>query len=260
MICKQRFFGITSFMTLLFFLAKPGSAAMTIEKIEYHGWKKVYRITNGTVELLVLADVGPRILHYGFAGKRNEFHEFAEEAGKTGGKEFRSYGGHRLLVSPEVERTYYPDNVEVEVRIAGHTLLLTAPDNLIAHSVLWTTFSLKGMYKEALASTKAYLDGSYGDRNVEEALDRGNAESGYPGAMRRAAEALTTHFHKAYVNPADIAILYVEAGERAQALTWLEKGIEVHDPSMPYLGMPNYDSLRSNPRFQELLRRMNLPP
>ncbi len=98
-----------------------------MERITYHGWNKVYRMTNGTVEVLVLADAGPRILHYGFAGKRNEFHEFEEDAGQTGGDRFRSYGGHRLWASPEVERTYYPDNFEVEAHTSGNTLVLTAP-------------------------------------------------------------------------------------------------------------------------------------
>jgi hypothetical protein len=115
------------FNALFIFIAHAGSAAVRIEKIEYHGWKKVYRMGNGTVELLVVADVGPRILHFGFNGKGNEFHEFAPEAGRTGDKDFHSYGGHRLLASPEIERTYYPDNVEVEARINGDTLLLTAP-------------------------------------------------------------------------------------------------------------------------------------
>jgi hypothetical protein len=119
-------FQITSFLALLL-SAMTGPAAVQMKRIEYHGWNKVYRMTNGTVELLVVADVGPRILHYGFVGQRNEFHEFTPEAGKTGGKGFRSYGGHRLLVSPEVERTYYPDNYEVEARMEGNTLLLTAP-------------------------------------------------------------------------------------------------------------------------------------
>jgi hypothetical protein len=42
-------------------------------------------------------------------------------------------------------------------------------------------------------------------------------------------------------------------------LDWLEKAYEDYDPSMLYLGLPYYDPLRSYPRFQELLRKMNLP-
>ncbi len=124
---KRNFIKISWLSLLLFSLSHMGAAAIRINKNEYHGWKKVYRMTNGTVELLVVADVGPRILHYGFISKGNEFHEFTTEAGRTGGREFHSYGGHRLLASPEVERTYYPDNVEVEARIDGNSLLLTAP-------------------------------------------------------------------------------------------------------------------------------------
>jgi hypothetical protein len=52
----------------------------------------------------------------------------------------------------------------------------------------------------------------------------------------------------------------VHAGARQQALEWLEKGIEARDPNMPYIGLPDYfDSLHSEPRYQNLLRRMNLP-
>jgi len=39
----------------------------------------------------------------------------------------------------------------------------------------------------------------------------------------------------------------------------LEKAIEVHDPSVPYLGLRLFDPLRADPRFQELLRRIGLP-
>jgi TolB-like protein/tRNA A-37 threonylcarbamoyl transferase component Bud32 len=138
--------------------------------------------------------------------------------------------------------------------------LRKVPDEIIAHSILCFIFSHRGMYNEALASERAYLNIIYGDRDVEKALERGYAEAGYRGAMRLAAEALAAHGRKALVLPFDIACLYVEAGERAQALTWLEKGFEARDPNMAYLVIPVFDSLRSEPRFQELLRRMNLPP
>ena len=86
-----------------------------IGTIEYRGWGKVARLTNGTVELLVLTHVGPRVLFYGFAGGENQLHEFEEQVGLTDNSQYHSYAGHRLWVSPEVERTYYPDNSSVQV-------------------------------------------------------------------------------------------------------------------------------------------------
>jgi hypothetical protein len=72
-------------------------------------------LSNGTVELIVLADVGPRIVHYGFCGHQNVFHELAGDRGLGAGDDFRLYGGHRLWVWPEVARTYFPDNLPVTV-------------------------------------------------------------------------------------------------------------------------------------------------
>jgi len=115
----------------------------------------------------------------------------------------------------------------------------------------------KAKYEESLAEMKAYYAG---DREMEEALTQGYAQSGYSGAMRRAADILAARAHKTYVGPGDVATLYAMAGEKAQALTWLEKGLEVHDPSAPQYSLdPVYETLRSDPRFQALLRRMNLP-
>ena len=97
-----------------------------VEKKEYHGWKNAYAISNGAVDLIVSADVGPRVLHLGFSGGENQFHEFSNQAGLTGGNEFRLYGGHRLWAWPEIARTYYPDNRAVEVRKTAEGVELSA--------------------------------------------------------------------------------------------------------------------------------------
>jgi hypothetical protein len=97
-----------------------------LERFSYRGWNNAYRLSNGVVELTVTADVGPRILFYGFRNGPNLLHEVADHAGKTGGSEFRLYGGHRLWVSPEVERTYYPDNAPVDVSQHGNATRFTA--------------------------------------------------------------------------------------------------------------------------------------
>ena len=55
------------------------------------------------------------ILFYGFRKRENLLHEVEEEAGKTGSPEFCLYGGHRLWVSPEMEKTDYPDNTPIAI-------------------------------------------------------------------------------------------------------------------------------------------------
>jgi hypothetical protein len=97
-----------------------------LERFSYRGWNNAYRMSNGVVELVVTADVGPRILFYGFRNGENLLHEVKEDAGKTGGSEFRLYGGHRLWISPEVERTYYPDNSAVAVSQHGNAVHFVA--------------------------------------------------------------------------------------------------------------------------------------
>ncbi len=98
-----------------------------VEKKEYRGWSNAYFLSNDSVELVVLADVGPRVVSYSLLGGKNQFHEFPDQAGLQGGNEFRLYGGHRLWAWPEVERTYFPDNVAVQVATNPTGAIFTAP-------------------------------------------------------------------------------------------------------------------------------------
>jgi hypothetical protein len=99
---------------------------VNIEKIEYKGWPNCYRLSNEMVDLVVTTDVGPRIIRFGFVGEVNEFKEYPEDAGKTGGEEFHLYGGHRLWHAPEhAARTYFPDNYMISVRAYAKFLRVT---------------------------------------------------------------------------------------------------------------------------------------
>jgi TolB-like protein/Flp pilus assembly protein TadD/tRNA A-37 threonylcarbamoyl transferase component Bud32 len=63
----------------------------------------------------------------------------------------------------------------------------------------------------------------------------------------------------AYIPPTYLARIYVGLGERDEAFAWLEKGYAARDSHMEFLGVePAFDPLRSDPRFADLLRRMNL--
>jgi hypothetical protein len=99
---------------------------VTIKKLEYKGWKNCLEISNGIVSLIATTDVGPRIISFGFADKENEFVEFPEFIGKTGGEEYMIFGGHRLWHSPEHPiRTYSPDNSKVAWKKKKYGVVLT---------------------------------------------------------------------------------------------------------------------------------------
>ncbi len=134
-----------------------------------------------------------------------------------------------------------------------------APNHPGASYGLSHVYHQKGMYDESLAAVQSgfYL---MGQMQVEEALASGYAEGGYRGARRHLGDMLATRRNETYVLPTDIAMAYSLAGEISQAVDWLELGFEEHDPYMAYLsGDPVFDPLREDPRFQDLLRRMNLP-
>ncbi len=139
------------------------------------------------------------------------------------------------------------------------TALAMQSDNGVALSSLMLGASGSGRHAEAVEAAKAYLNLLYADPADDEALDRGWAEGGFREAMGRAATILTARFSTSYALPSDIAIFHVLAQEYDEALEWLERAFEVHDPNLPYLGMPVFDPVRSDPRFENLLRRMNLP-
>jgi hypothetical protein len=100
--------------------------SLRIEKIEWRGWPSCWRLANDAVELIVTQDVGPRILHYGFAGGRNFFKEFTEQLGRSGESQWCIRGGHRLWKGPEDRyATYALDNAAVHVDVRDGMLSAT---------------------------------------------------------------------------------------------------------------------------------------
>ena len=99
-----------------------------MQKVAYAGWPNCIQVSNGQIELTATTDVGPRIIRFGFVGGPNLFSEVPEHLGKTGGDEWKSYGGHRLWHEPEVmPRSYAPDNSPIEHAWDGRTLKLVQP-------------------------------------------------------------------------------------------------------------------------------------
>jgi hypothetical protein len=91
-----------------------------VEKVNYLGLPNCYRISNGTVELIVTTDVGPRILRYAFHDEENILGEVPDAVVQTELGEWRPLGGHRLWAAPEARpRSYAPDSDPVIFEIEG---------------------------------------------------------------------------------------------------------------------------------------------
>jgi len=84
-------------------------------------------------------------------------------------------------------------------------------------------------------------------------------ESGYQGYFRLRLKQLQQKSEKSYVSPYDFADFSLRAGDREAAIKWLESAYSERSPYLVFLHIePRMDSLRSDPRFQELLRRIGL--
>jgi hypothetical protein len=116
----RRALPVCTALAALLCLFLPARAAdpkkgVSVEEVEYKGWKHNLKISNGDAELIVTLDVGPRIISYKLKDGKNVFKEFEDQLGKSGERDWQIRGGTRLWVGPEdVTRTYFPDNGPVE--------------------------------------------------------------------------------------------------------------------------------------------------
>jgi TolB-like protein/Flp pilus assembly protein TadD len=92
---------------------------------------------------------------------------------------------------------------------------------------------------------------------MREAFERGWAEGAEEGAARAWLEEAT---QREGVSPVLIADIYTGRGETDEAFAWLERGLRERDPQTIFLkARPTFDPLRSDPRFDDLLRRIGFP-
>jgi TolB-like protein/Tfp pilus assembly protein PilF len=136
------------------------------------------------------------------------------------------------------------------------SVLRTVPNHPIALAGLVEAFYAKGMYEETFEAAKSNWT-ARGQPEAVRALERGYAEAGFTGAMNRLAEWKVAREERKGTSP---VFNYLAVGNYRQALDRLELAFEAHDPNMPYIGlMGKFTGLHDEPRFQDLLRRMNFP-
>jgi TolB-like protein len=177
------------------------------------------------------------------------------------------------LRQTELGRQADPLSTLANVVVAGHLLFAHRFEDVIAQvrylrelypsfpnvgaGFLSSAFWQLGRFEESLEEfRKARPD----DSEVAVALDEGFEEAGPRGAMREVAAHFVDEYEEGSSMAFDIASCFAKAGEIELALDWLERGYDDHLPeSLHAVFYPEFDVLSSEPRFQDLLRRMKIP-
>ncbi|CAN5786187.1 serine/threonine-protein kinase [soil metagenome] len=131
------------------------------------------------------------------------------------------------------------------------------PDFFMAHWGLGRAYLRQGRYQDALAEL-AYEGGDYTGLNRPGLLGHAHALAGNEAEARRILSELREQAGRGdYVPPVALAIIHIGLGEKAQALDWLER-VEADAGARIFLADPIFDPIRSEPRFQGLLKRLGL--
>ena len=135
---------------------------------------------------------------------------------------------------------------------------LEPQDSSANHMVLGILYEGKEMYGQAIEEYKKAASMAKQTTWNQIILGYALAMSGKTSEAQEILSSLKTSIE--YVSPAELAILYVGLGDKEGALASLEAAYAAHDLQLIYLNVaPQYDSLRSDPRFQSLRRRVGLP-
>jgi TolB-like protein/Flp pilus assembly protein TadD len=165
-----------------------------------------------------------------------------------------------LRVGVDFGRAYYWARRYDEAIEQYHKVLELDPNYSGAHSMLGLALLEKREYEQAIAELQKGV-----------ALIPGNKEGysiwlGYAYAVAgKRDEAQTTlatqvaHHTQTQAGAQGIALTYVGLGDKDQAFNWLETAYRERDTVAMLKAYPFWDSIRSDPRFQDLLRRVGLP-
>jgi serine/threonine protein kinase/Tfp pilus assembly protein PilF len=135
------------------------------------------------------------------------------------------------------------------------------PNFVVAHAWLGQTYLQKGVFHEAFKEFQTAIELSEGSPFYVAMLGHAYAVAGDIPEAQKLVDQLKTQSVEAYVSSYSIAEVYAGLGDRDKAFEWLQKAYEERSRALVFLRVePSLDPLRPDPRFQDLLRRVGLPP
>ncbi|HEV2493396.1 MAG TPA: winged helix-turn-helix domain-containing protein [Terriglobia bacterium] len=167
----------------------------------------------------------------------------------------------------DVDSLYWAGEEDRAIALA-QKLAQADPGEGYIHHALYRYYARKGMYREASREMGRVLD-LFGDPDGAERVVRALSSSGGRAGLRQSARELQRWMTtKRGYCPGNLAAVYAILGDKNRAFYWLEEQYKHHDlgwltMDVPLEGLKSehmFDSLRSDPRYKDLLRRVGLPP
>jgi len=144
------------------------------------------------------------------------------------------------------------------VRLAAK-FLKSQPDDPWERTILGWTYEQKRMPDQAIVEFKRAVEVTKGDPFFVAALGHAYAVAGNRREAEKVLQTLSERAKKSYVSPFDVALIYAALGEKDKAFALLDKAVAEHSTFLVYTKWePRLDPLRSDPRFQDLLKRIGL--
>jgi eukaryotic-like serine/threonine-protein kinase len=134
------------------------------------------------------------------------------------------------------------------------------PNDTWSHIILGWDYEQQGRFEQAISELQTGVK-LFGDKEFAlAALGHAYAVGGKKQQTKEVLAKLKDIEEHGYVSAFDMAIIYTGAGDKEKALQWLQKAFEERSSFLIYSRWePRLDPLRSDPRFQDLLRRIGLP-
>jgi tetratricopeptide (TPR) repeat protein len=135
------------------------------------------------------------------------------------------------------------------------------PNFIVGQWYLGLAYEQHGALKDAIAQFQNCVRITGGRPSMTALLGHAYAAANRRSESQAILQQLSTLSKQRYVPSYSVAAIYTALDRKDEAFAWLERAYDEHDSWMDYLGLdPRLDALRSDPRFADLLRRMNLVP
>jgi len=165
-----------------------------------------------------------------------------------------------LIINRALGLAYYESRQYDQAIEQEQKTLALDPNFLPALDTLGQAYLQKSMYKEGIAEFEKILAISPGNPLGLSDLGYVYAVTGRRSEAQKVLDQLNELSKHKYVPVVDMARVYTSLGEKDKAFEWLEKDSEDRYAVLTTKMDPRFDPLRSDPRWADLLRRMNLQP